>query len=94
MDLVVGDAGALGDRLRQGGEAGLADLAEVGVVLGPSDLGLDVLVQNAAIMTTGTHPGTVAEYATATRPSIVPLDEMRAVWETNVFGVLAVSVSS
>jgi NAD(P)-dependent dehydrogenase (short-subunit alcohol dehydrogenase family) len=51
---------------------------------------LDVLVQNAAIMTTKTHPGTVAEYARATRASVVSLDEMRAVWETNVFGVLAV----
>lgn len=51
---------------------------------------LDVLVQNAAIMTTGTHPGAVVEYAKATRASVVSLDEMRAVWETNVFGVLAV----
>ncbi len=51
---------------------------------------LDVLIQNAAIMTTGGHPGSVIEYANATRASVVPLDEMRAVWETNVFGVLAV----
>ncbi|MEQ8268241.1 MAG: SDR family NAD(P)-dependent oxidoreductase [Parvibaculum sp.] len=51
---------------------------------------LDVLIQNAAIMTTGSHPGSVIEYASATRASVVPLDEMRAVWETNVFGVLAV----
>ena len=32
----------------------------------------------------------IAEYATLTRPSNVSLDEVRAVWETNVFGVLAV----
>lgn len=51
---------------------------------------LDVLIQNAAIMTTGPHPGSVTEYARATRASVVPLEEMRAVWETNVFGVLAV----
>lgn len=51
---------------------------------------LDVLIQNAAIMTTGDHPGSVVEYAKATRASVVPLDEMRAVWETNVFGVLSV----
>lgn len=51
---------------------------------------LDVLVQNAAIMTTGTHPGNVIDYAKVTRASVVPLEEMRAVWETNVFGVLAV----
>ena len=30
------------------------------------------------------------EYAKITRPSNVSLDEVRAVWETNVFGVLAV----
>ena len=30
------------------------------------------------------------EYVTAHRPSIVSLDEMRAIWDTNVFGVLAV----
>lgn len=51
---------------------------------------LDVLVQNAAIMTTKAHPGSNEAYARATRPSVVSLDEMRAVWETNVFGVLAV----
>lgn len=51
---------------------------------------LDVLVQNAAIMTTQAHPGSALEYARVTRPSVVSLDEMRAVWETNVFGVLAV----
>ena len=32
----------------------------------------------------------VAEYAGSTRASNVSLDEVRAVWETNVFGVLAV----
>ncbi len=52
---------------------------------------LDVLIQNAAISNTNKKPGqSVAEYAATTRPSNVSLDEMRAVWETNVFGVLAV----
>ena len=52
---------------------------------------LDVLIQNAAISNTNKQPGqTVAEYAATTRPSNVSLDEMRAVWDTNVFGVLAV----
>jgi NAD(P)-dependent dehydrogenase (short-subunit alcohol dehydrogenase family) len=52
---------------------------------------LDVLVQNAAISNTNKLPGqSVAEYAVTTRASNVALDEMRAVWETNVFGVLAV----
>jgi NAD(P)-dependent dehydrogenase (short-subunit alcohol dehydrogenase family) len=52
---------------------------------------LDVLIQNAAISNTGRLPGqSVEDYAKATRPSNVSIDEMRAVWDTNVFGVLAV----
>jgi NAD(P)-dependent dehydrogenase (short-subunit alcohol dehydrogenase family) len=52
---------------------------------------LDVLIQNAAIATTGDHHAqTPQEFVAANRPSVVSLDEMRAVWETNVFGVLAV----
>jgi NAD(P)-dependent dehydrogenase (short-subunit alcohol dehydrogenase family) len=52
---------------------------------------LDVLVNNAAISHAGRMADmTVEEYARSTRPSNVSLDEMRAVWETNVFGVLAV----
>jgi NAD(P)-dependent dehydrogenase (short-subunit alcohol dehydrogenase family) len=52
---------------------------------------LDVLVQNAAISNTNKLPGqSIEEYARTTRPSNVSLDEMRTVWETNVFGVLAV----
>jgi NAD(P)-dependent dehydrogenase (short-subunit alcohol dehydrogenase family) len=52
---------------------------------------LDVLVQNAAISNTTKLPGqSIQEYAKLTRPSNVSLDEVRAVWETNVFGVLAV----
>jgi NAD(P)-dependent dehydrogenase (short-subunit alcohol dehydrogenase family) len=50
-----------------------------------------VLVQNAAIAQTNKRPGqSVEDYAKTTRPSVVSLDEMRTVWETNVFGVLAV----
>jgi NAD(P)-dependent dehydrogenase (short-subunit alcohol dehydrogenase family) len=53
---------------------------------------LDVLVNNAAISNTRKRLGqSVEEYAKTTRPSVVSLDEMRAVWETNVFGVLAVA---
>ena len=51
---------------------------------------LDVLVNNAAISNTSKRPGmSIGEYAQLTRPSNVSLDEVRAVWETNVFGVLA-----
>ena len=53
---------------------------------------LDVLINNAAISNTRQRPGeSVEEYAKSTRPSNVSLDEVRAVWETNVFGVLAVT---
>ncbi len=52
---------------------------------------LDVLVQNAAISHTSKLPGqTLEDHARTTRPSNVSLDEVRAIWETNVFGVLAV----
>jgi NAD(P)-dependent dehydrogenase (short-subunit alcohol dehydrogenase family) len=52
---------------------------------------LDVLIQNAAISNTNKHEGqSVEEHARTTRPSNVALDEMRAVWDTNVFGVLMV----
>src|SRR6202167_1685114 len=52
---------------------------------------LDVLVNNAAISNTSKLPGmSIGEHSKLTRPSNVSLDEVRAVWETNVFGVLAV----
>jgi NAD(P)-dependent dehydrogenase (short-subunit alcohol dehydrogenase family) len=53
---------------------------------------LDVLVNNAAISNTRRRPGeSVEEYSKSTRPSVVSLDEVRAVFETNVFGVVAVT---
>jgi len=52
---------------------------------------LDLLIQNAAISNTGLRAGmTIEEYSKSTRPSVVSFDLVRAVWETNVFGVLAV----
>ena len=52
---------------------------------------LDVLINNAAISNTSLKPGmSIEDFAKSTRPSNVSLDEVRAVWETNVFGVLAV----
>ena len=52
---------------------------------------LDLLVQNAAISNTSRQPGqSIAEHAKTTRPSNVSFGEIRAVWDTNVFGVLAV----
>ena len=53
---------------------------------------LDVLINNAAISNTGRDPNmTVAEYVETTRSSKVKIDDIRAVFETNVFGVVAVT---
>jgi NAD(P)-dependent dehydrogenase (short-subunit alcohol dehydrogenase family) len=53
---------------------------------------LDVLINNAAISNTRRRPGmSVEEFSKSTRPSNVSLDELRAVFETNVFGVVAVT---
>jgi NAD(P)-dependent dehydrogenase (short-subunit alcohol dehydrogenase family) len=51
---------------------------------------LDLLVNNAAISNTRKGSLSLEEYVKITRASNVALDEVRAVWETNVFGVLAV----
>jgi len=51
---------------------------------------LDLLINNAAISNTRKADMTLADYMAASRASVVPLEEVRAVWETNVFGVLAV----
>jgi NAD(P)-dependent dehydrogenase (short-subunit alcohol dehydrogenase family) len=52
---------------------------------------LDLLVNNAAISNTRSFPACPSRSTPrSTRPSNVSLDEVRAVWETNVFGVLAV----
>jgi NAD(P)-dependent dehydrogenase (short-subunit alcohol dehydrogenase family) len=51
---------------------------------------LDLLVNNAGISNTTKGDQSLQEYARTSRPSNASLDEVRAVWETNVFGVLAV----
>jgi NAD(P)-dependent dehydrogenase (short-subunit alcohol dehydrogenase family) len=52
---------------------------------------LDVLVNNAAIShTTRTAGMSLQDHARAVRPSNIALDEVRTIWETNVFGVIAV----
>jgi NAD(P)-dependent dehydrogenase (short-subunit alcohol dehydrogenase family) len=51
---------------------------------------LDLLVNNAAISNTRKGDLSLEQYTEITRASKVSLDEVRAVWETNVFGVLAV----
>ena len=51
---------------------------------------LDLLVNNAGISQAG-KPGTLEEVIARGQASIASLDEVKAVWETNVFGVLTVT---
>ena len=51
---------------------------------------LDLLVNNAAISNTRKGNLSLQEYGAISRASNASFEEMRAVWETNVFGVLAV----
>lgn len=52
---------------------------------------LDLLVNNAAISHAGKPGQSLEDNVSASRASVASLTEMRAVWETNVFGVLAVT---
>jgi NAD(P)-dependent dehydrogenase (short-subunit alcohol dehydrogenase family) len=52
---------------------------------------LDVLVNNAASSHAGKPGRSLQEMVKSGRPSVASLDEVRAVFETNVFGVIAVT---
>lgn len=52
---------------------------------------LDLLVNNAAISHAGKPGRTLEEIMAANKASVASIDEMRTVWETNVFGPLAVT---
>lgn len=52
---------------------------------------LTLLVNNAAISHAGKPGRTLEEILGAQRASIAPITEMKTVWETNVFGTLAVT---
>nr|WP_295921808.1 SDR family NAD(P)-dependent oxidoreductase [uncultured Dyadobacter sp.] len=52
---------------------------------------LDLLVNNAAISHAGKPGRTLEEIMASNRPSISSVDEVRTVWETNVFGVVVVT---
>lgn len=52
---------------------------------------LDLLVNNAAISHAGNPGRKLEEIMAANRASVASINEMRTVWETNVFGVLAVT---
>ena len=52
---------------------------------------LDVLVNNAGISHAGKPGRSLEEMVKSGHPSVASLDEVRAVFETNVFGVIAVT---
>lgn len=52
---------------------------------------LDILVNNAAIAHTGAWDASFEDKLEAARPSVASLSEVRAVFETNVFGLIAVT---
>jgi len=52
---------------------------------------LSLLVNNAAISHAGKPGRTVEEIMEAQKPSIAPIDELKTVWNTNVFSTLAVT---
>ena len=52
---------------------------------------LDVLVNNAAVSHAGKPGRSLEEVVKSGRASVASLDEVRAVFETNVFGVIAVT---
>jgi NAD(P)-dependent dehydrogenase (short-subunit alcohol dehydrogenase family) len=52
---------------------------------------LDVLINNAGISKVGKEEGKVEDIAKKGRLSVVPLDDVRTIYEVNVFGVIAVT---
>ena len=53
---------------------------------------LDILVNNAAISrANGPQSETMQDYIQRSRATLISVDEVRSIWETNVFGVIAVT---
>lgn len=52
---------------------------------------LTLLVNNAAISHAGTSGRTMEEVLGPQRASLIPIDELKTVWDTNVFGTLAIT---
>ena len=93
-DLARGEAAAAG--IPTGATAiqiDVTDLASIAAAAGRirAEHGrLDLLVSNADISNTRTGSQTPEEMAASSTASIASLDEVRAIWDVNVFGVLAV----
>lgn len=70
------------------------DLINLAVKKIENEIGyLTLLVNNGAISHAGKSGRTMEEILAAQRASIAPIDEMKKVWETNVFGTLALTQS-
>lgn len=53
---------------------------------------LDILINNAAISrANGPEAETMQDYIKRSRATLISVDEVRTIWETNVFGVLSVT---
>lgn len=53
---------------------------------------LDILINNAAIArANGDEAETMQDYIQRSRATLISVDEVRTIWETNVFGVLSVT---
>lgn len=100
-----GHAVLLGSRDIKKGEAAAREIGAISVQLDVTDESsiaaaatfikdrygyLDLLVNNAAISNTRKGDLSLQDYAKISLASNIALDEVRAIWETNVFGVLAV----
>ena len=67
-----------------------ASIAAAAARIGKEYGRLDLLINNAAISNTRKGNLSLKDYLEVSRASNAPLDEVRKVWETNVFGALAV----
>ena len=93
-DLAKGEAAAA--EIGPGARAVQLDVTDPASIAAAADLiradygHLDLLVNNAAISNLSKGELSLQQYSEASKASTIDLDEVRAIWETNVFGVLAV----